>query len=196
MNSLLYIHGFNSSEQSHKASVLSDAMKRHALSGELLSPRLPWQPAKAIALLEDIITSRLSAEGASSITLIGSSLGGFYASYLAEKFQIKAILVNPAVQASSLLVDHIGPQHNPYTDERYELTLAHMDELAALIVECPTPDLYWLMLQEGDDVLDYREALKAFPKTIRLTHEEKGNHRFVGFERFGDDILRFAGIIP
>lgn len=194
MNSLLYIHGFNSSERSHKASVLSTAIDELGASDCFISPRLPWQPARAIALLEELIAQRLEAYSASSITLIGSSLGGFYARYLAEKFQLKAILVNPAVQAPSLLVDYLGPQYNPYTDEHYELTQGHMDELVALEVPITAPENYWLMLQEGDEVLDYRMALKAFPETIKLTLEENGDHRFVGFERFRGDILRFAGI--
>ncbi len=194
MNSLLYIHGFNSSEQSYKAKVLSDAMMAIGMSECFLSPRLPWQPTNAIALLEEIVETHLEAYGASSITLIGSSLGGFYASYLAEKFKIKAILVNPAVTAPSLLMSHIGPQYNPYTGEHYELTPVHMDELATLVIKHPTPELYWLMIQEGDEVLDYRAALAAFPHTLRLTQEVGGNHRYAGFERFTQEILSFSGI--
>lgn len=194
LNSLLYIHGFNSSERSHKALVLGEAMAELGKSDGFFSPRLPWQPTHAIALLEEMIRSHLEAHGAGSMTLVGSSLGGFYASYLAEKFQLKAVLVNPAVQAPQLLVGHVGAQYNPYTDEHYELTHAHMEELSALEVLQPTPEYYWLMVQEGDEVLDYRAALNAFPKTAKLTCEANGDHRFVGFERFAHDILCFAGI--
>ncbi|REG84834.1 YqiA/YcfP family alpha/beta fold hydrolase [Marinomonas pollencensis] len=194
MNSLLYIHGFNSSERSHKASVLSSAIEAMGVSDCFISPRLPWQPAQAIMLLEKLIRTRMTMYPSASITLIGSSLGGFYASYLAEKFQLKAILVNPAVQAPTLLLDYLGPQYNPYTDEHYELTQRHMDELTALAVSNPTPERYWLMLQEGDEVLDYRMARQVFSQTAKLTQEKNGDHRFVGFERFSADILRFAGI--
>ncbi|BDX03731.1 esterase YqiA [Marinomonas pontica] len=191
MTVLLYIHGFNSSELSHKATVLSDAAGAMGLGDRILSPRLSWQPAQAIHQLERIIDANLSQ----GITLIGSSLGGFYAAYLAEKYQIKAILVNPAVQAPVLLVDYLGPQTNPYTHEEYELTPTHMAQLQQLVVAEPTADLYWLMVQEGDEVLDYQQALKAFPATVRLTHEAKGNHSFTEFERFTKEILRFAEII-
>lgn len=191
MTVLLYIHGFNSSELSHKATVLGNAAKKIGLPEAVISPRLSWQPTQAIKQLEVII----EANQAKGITLIGSSLGGFYAAYLAEKYRLKAILVNPAVQAPILLQGYLGPQFNPYTNEEYELTQAHMAELEQLVVTKPTADLYWLMIQEGDEVLDYREALKVFPQTARLTHEENGDHSFTEFERFSEDILRFAEIL-
>lgn len=191
MTILLYVHGFNSSELSHKATVLMEAGKRFGKPDSIISPRLSWQPALAIKQLETIIEAHQSR----GITLIGSSLGGFYAAYLAEKYNIKAILVNPAVQAPELLKEHLGPQYNPYTEEKYELTQNHMVELQKLVVVEPSKDLYWLMIQEGDEVLDYRAALQAFPNSVRLTHEQGGDHRFTGFERFAEEILRFAEII-
>ncbi|MDE8603847.1 hypothetical protein M3I01_013160 [Marinomonas sp. RSW2] len=191
MAALLYIHGFNSSELSHKATLLCDAAKRFGVPGAILSPRLSWQPAHAIKQLETII----EANQQQGLTLIGSSLGGFYAAYLAEKYRLKAILVNPAVQAPTLLKDYLGSQTNPYTNEVYELTQVHMLELEQLVVTEPTADLYWLMLQEGDEVLDYQEALKAFPKTARLTHEKNGDHSFIEFDRFSKEILHFAKIL-
>lgn len=191
LTSLLYIHGFNSSERSHKATVLVDAATALGRANAVISPRLSWQPAQAIKQLEAIIEAKQN-EG---ITLIGSSLGGFYAAYLAEKYRLKAILVNPAVQAPILLKEYLGPQTNPYTQEKYELTEAHMRELEQLVVTEPTAELYWLMVQEGDEVLDYQEALNVFSKTARLTHEAKGDHSFTEFERFSLEILRFAQII-
>jgi predicted esterase YcpF (UPF0227 family) len=191
MTALLYIHGFNSSELSHKATLLGDAAKRLGVPNTVISPRLSWQPTQAIKQLEKII----EANQQQGLTLIGSSLGGFYAAYLAEKYTLKAILVNPAVQAPILLKDYLGPQTNPYTNEVYELTQAHMLELEQLVVTEPTADLYWLMLQEGDEVLDYQEALKAFPQTARLTHEKDGDHSFIGFDRFSKEILHFAKIL-
>ncbi|MEP0071858.1 MAG: YqiA/YcfP family alpha/beta fold hydrolase [Marinomonas sp.] len=191
MSSLLYIHGFNSSEMSHKARLLSNAAKALNQPDAVISPRLSWQPTQAIKQLEAIIEEKQSQ----GITLIGSSLGGFYAVYLAEKYQLKTILVNPAIQAPELLQEHLGSQYNPYTQEEYELTQAHMTELKQLVVTNPTPELYWLMVQEGDEVLDYQAALGAFPKTARLTHEQKGDHSFTEFDRFTKEIFRFAEII-
>lgn len=191
MNTLLYIHGFNSSELSHKAMVLRNALDAKGLVDCFLAPRLSWQPARAIDQLEHLIEAKLEQ----GITLVGSSLGGFYACYLAEKYRIKAILVNPAVKAPELLTHLIGPQHNPYTEEDYVLSLEHMAELEALVIKKPTPEQYWLMLQEGDEVLDYRDALQAFPEVARLTHEQGGDHRFTNFERFSQEILEFSGIL-
>lgn len=191
MATLLYIHGFNSSERSHKATVLGDAAKQLNKPNAVISPRLSWQPAKAILQLEEII----EANQQQGITLIGSSLGGFYAAYLAEKYRLKTILVNPAVQAPVLLMDYLGLQINPYTQEEYELTQAHMLELEQLVVAKPTEALYWLMLQEGDEVLDYRQALKAFPRVARLTLEKKGDHSFINFDRYNEEILRYAEIL-
>jgi len=191
VNTLLYIHGFNSSERSHKATVLIDAAKKLNKPNAILSPRLSWQPAKAIKQLESIIEER-QADG---ICLVGSSLGGFYAAYLAEKYQIKAVLINPAVQAPELLTEHLGAQHNPYTDEHYELTQSHMTELKQLVVKKPTGHLYWLMVQEGDETLDYQASLHAFPSVGKLTHEKGGDHRFADFERFKEEILRFANVL-
>ena len=188
---LLYIHGFNSSERSHKATLLGNTANALSLPDAIISPRLSWQPAQAIKQLEVIIEEK-QAEG---ITLIGSSLGGFYATYLAEKYHLKTILVNPAMQAPVLLQNHLGLQHNPYTNEEYELTQAHMAELEQLVVTKPTGDLYWLMVQEGDEVLDYQAALDAFPATAKLTHEKNGDHSFTHFERFTKEIFRFAEII-
>lgn len=188
---LIYIHGFNSSERSHKASVMQQTAKQLGLPNAVLSPRLSWRPKQAIAELEDLIEAHL-AEG---VSLIGSSLGGFYAAYLAEKYRLPCIMVNPAVEAPILLQSYLGAQQNPYTGEEYVLTQAHMVELQSLIVERPTAELYWLMLQEGDEVLDYRAALKAFPHTAKLTLEANGDHSFVDFQRYAKEILQFAQIL-
>ncbi|BFM50873.1 YqiA/YcfP family alpha/beta fold hydrolase [Marinomonas sp. THO17] len=188
---LIYIHGFNSSERSHKASVMQQAAKQAGVPNAVLSPRLSWRPKQAIAELESLIESHLSA----GVALIGSSLGGFYGAYLAEKYQLPCIMVNPAVDAPVLLTSYLGPQHNPYTGEEYILTQQHMMELESLVIEKPTAELYWLMLQEGDEVLDYRAALKAFPKTAKLTLEANGDHSFVDFQRYASEILQFAQIL-
>ncbi len=189
---LLYIHGFNSSDKSEKANVLKSYAEPLGLASCILFPCLSWQPKKAIAQLESLIETHLE-EG---ISLIGSSLGGFYASYLAEKYGIKAILVNPAVQAPQLLTAHLGQQYNPYTGEEYVLAQEQMVELQALVVVQPSASLYWLMVQEGDETLDYRAALEQFQNVARLTHEKGGNHRFVDFENHAKDIFEYANLLP
>lgn len=187
---LIYLHGFNSSEQSHKATLIQQRMLELGKPDCFLSPRLDWQPAVAIAQASALIEANL----AQGVTLIGSSLGGYYATYLAEKYALKTILVNPAVAAHELLVDYLGPQTNPYTYEAYVLTRQHMQQLQALDVLNIEPEYYWLMLQEGDEVLNYRHALAKYPH-VRLTCEPDGDHSFVQFERFIDDILVYAGLL-
>jgi len=153
-------------------------------------PRLSWEPNKAIEQASELIEQHLS-EG---ITLIGSSLGGFYAGYLSEKYAINTVMVNPAVSAHTLLVNYLGVQINPYTNEKYVLTQEHMMQLKALDISMTAPERYWLMLQEGDEVLNYRHALKKYPN-VRLTQEPLGDHSFVHFERHIDDILAFANLL-
>lgn len=187
---LLYIHGFNSSELSEKAESIKQRCEQLGVSQSFLAPRLPWEPEQAIHLLENLIETHL-VEG---VTLCGSSLGGYYATYLSQKYQINSVLVNPAVAAYQLLENHLGEQFNSYTKERYLLTPVHMQQLLSLEVEEIDDSLFWLMLQEGDETLDYKKALQKYP-TVNTLLEPEGNHRFEGFERFIDDILVFANIL-
>src|SRR5690606_28524994 len=95
--------------------------------------------------------------------VIGSSLGGYYATWLADQYGFPAALVNPAVRPYDLLADYLGENRNLYTDERYELTTEHMQELLALDVPRPRrPEQFFLMVQTGDQTLDYRQAATKF----------------------------------
>lgn len=188
---IIYIHGFNSSELSHKSQQVKQRMQTLGLSQYFACPRLPWQPQAAIDQLSEQIED-LQMEG-QEVTLVGSSLGGFYASFLSDKFGLKAVLVNPAVEAPILLRDYLGEQTNPYTDEQYVLEEQHMLELEDLQAWQPRPENIWLMVQEGDEVLNYQAAINAYPNVARVTREPNGDHSFVGFEQYVDDILRFAG---
>lgn len=186
---LLYLHGFNSSENAQKAHLLKDYCQQLNLADCLIIPRLDWQPAKAIKQLEEIIEPRL----ASGISLIGSSLGGFYANYLAHKYEINSIVLNPAVGAPKLIQAHLGAQTNYHTGENYCLTSEHIAQLSVLDLPLTRPDLFWLILQKGDETLDYRKALDYYPN-VRVSLEEGGSHSFDGFERYLDDILSFAKV--
>lgn len=191
MMTLLYVHGFNSSELSYKSQQLKERMQHLGLEEHFLCPRLPWQPAKAIQMLEDIIAEQ-QQKGA-KVALVGSSLGGFYSAYLSDKYGLDAVLVNPAVEAPALLRHYLGEQTNPYTHETYELAETHMQELERLDTSRYHPEKIWLMLQEQDEVLNYKAALERFANAHHVTCEAGGDHSFIGFERFIDDILRFVG---
>jgi uncharacterized protein len=187
---LMYLHGFNSSERSYKSNCIYNRLKGVGASKYYLMPRLSWEPHQAVVQASTLIESHLS----DGITLIGSSLGGFYAGYLAEKYAINAILVNPAVSAHELLVDYLGDQVNPYTQEEYQLTTEHIAQLQKLDAPMTSAERYWLMLQEGDEVLDYSKALNKYPD-VRLTLEPLGDHSFVNFERHINNILTFSKLL-
>lgn len=183
---LIYIHGFNSSSQSGKARELADWMREHGLGDAVACPDLPDRPAAAIRLLEDLI-----AQSKGPAKLIGSSLGGFYATWLAEKHGLKAILVNPCVACHSKLANYAGTlQKNWHSGAEYVLSQAHIDELDALVVEPTHPERYLLLLETGDEVLDYREAVAAYPGARQIVHEG-GDHGFTRFTEHLPDILGF-----
>lgn len=182
---LLYLHGFNSSAASGKARMLLAHMRAIGREHELRLPDLPDAPNEAIALCE-----RLIAQSPTPPVLIGSSLGGFYATYLAERHDLRAVLVNPAVAAHEKLATQVGPQTNYSTQRAWIWTREHVAQLAALHVPAITrPERYWLLAETGDEVLDWREAA-AYYAGARQTILEGGNH---GFARFADYLDEIAG---
>jgi hypothetical protein len=184
---IVYLHGFNSSPASGKARQLGEHMPGLGRSADYYCPALPNSPREAIALVE----AELEQRHPESVTLIGSSLGGFYATWLAEKHGWKAVLVNPAVHAHALLRAALGTQTNWHTGEQWELTEAHLAELAALDVERITrPERYLLLVQTGDEVLDYRDAVAYYAGATQII-EDGGDHGFAGFERHYQTILDF-----
>lgn len=186
---ILYLHGFRSSPASSKARRLADRMSEFGLADRFVCPQLPVSPAAAIALAR----SHIAAAGA-PVTLVGSSLGGYYAAHLAEKHGIKAALVNPAVVVRDSLRDLVGVHENLYTGERFEFTLDHYHELAAMDVPRITrPDLFWLLVETGDEVLDCRAAVAKFAGA-RQTVIAGGDHSFQHWDDYLDEILRFAGL--
>jgi predicted esterase YcpF (UPF0227 family) len=183
---IVYLHGFNSSPASGKAKQLAEHMASLGREAEYLCPALANSPRDAIAEVEALIGQPQDA-----VTLVGSSLGGFYATHLAEKHGWKAVLINPAVHAHRLLRGSLGPQTNWHTGEKWVLTEAHLAELAALDVPAITrPGRYLLLAQTGDEVLDYRDAVNYYTGATHLI-EEGGDHGFAGFERHFATILDF-----
>lgn len=185
---IVYVHGFNSSAQSYKARLLGARLAALGRGDEYRCPDLPHRPAQAVAMLEAL----LAAGGAAPVTLVGSSLGGYYATYLAERHGLPAVLVNPAVRPYDLLQGWLGPQRNLYTGAQYEFTPAHLAELRALEVPEVAAARYWLMLGTADEVLDHRQASARYRGAPMLV-VEGGDHGFgAAFGEHLDAVIAFA----
>ncbi|AAW86724.1 predicted esterase [Aliivibrio fischeri ES114] len=188
---LLYIHGFNSSPLSHKAQVMAEYCKVHRPDIKVIVPRLPSYPSQAAEFLVQLVEEYKDTH---QIGLVGSSLGGYLSTWLNHQYGFKAALVNPAVKPYELLADYLGKQVNPYTQEEYFLEEKHMEELLALQVETlHSVDDLWLLQQEGDEVLDYRQAVDKY-LACKQTIEKGGDHSFVNFERYPEQIIQFLNL--
>lgn len=184
---LVYLHGFNSSPRSQKVSELRTLLPAVAPDIELVVPELGFDPELALIRASAAVESA----GDRPVGLVGSSMGGFYASVLSAKHGVKAALINPAAWPYRLLQSHLGPQHNPYTGEDYELTPAHMDTLEAMEPgDTVRADNLFILLQTEDETLDYREILAKHPGA-RTWIQPGGDHRFQRFERVVPAILAF-----
>ena len=187
---LLYIHGFNSSPASFKANALNAAFARLGRDDEFFCPALPHRPAEAMALLEAI----LPHHNPDNLTLIGSSLGGFYGTYLTEKYGVRCVLLNPAIFPHDGLRAYLGPQKNLYTGEQYVLTLQHLEEMRALFVpNLKHVDRYLLLTATGDEVLDYRDGVARYAGAAQIIIQG-GDHGLSDFADYLDKILDYARV--
>jgi predicted esterase YcpF (UPF0227 family) len=123
---------------------------------------------------------------------VGSSLGGFYATDLVEKAGGKAALINPAIDPHVGLRAYLGPQKNLYSAEPYELTERHLDEWRALYAPRITPERYLLLVETGDEVLDYRQAVARYAGAEQVV-VPGGDHSLQSFPQHLARILSFAG---
>ena len=186
--SILYLHGLNSSPLSTKASQLTAVMARLGLADQLRVPALHHHPRQAIAQADAAI-AELGAP-----LLVGSSLGGYYATYLAQRHGLKALLINPAVAPHRLFDGYLGTQRNFYSDETWELTLDHIQALAELEVPPPQDaNRFQVWLQTGDETLDYRHAERYYQQ-CELCIEAGGDHGFQHFAEHLPALLAYAGI--
>jgi predicted esterase YcpF (UPF0227 family) len=191
MTRLVYLHGFRSSSQGIKARALAAALDALPVSERLSlwTPDLPHRPAAAI---ETVVRRVEARDEPARTTFIGSSLGGYYATHLAERFGARAVLINPAIHPYDDLRAYRGVQVNMYSGETFEVGDAYFDELLQQKVPRITrPERYLLLVETGDEVLDYREAL-AFYGGAWQSAQGGGDHAYQGFVAQIPAILRFA----
>jgi predicted esterase YcpF (UPF0227 family) len=187
---ILYLHGFRSSPQSFKARLI--AARLHALGrgADYLCPQLPASPREAMSLALRIAGQSTLDE----LTLIGSSLGGYYATWLAEELGCRAVLLNPAVRPPRDLEKYIGVTTAFHSDQPFEFKPEYIDELKCYAVgRITNPDRYFLIAATGDEVLDWREMVAHYPGA-RQTVIEGGDHGLSDFSDHLGSVLAFCGI--
>jgi len=201
---ILYLHGFRSSPSSLKARLLTDYFAASGRAAEFICPQLPASPAQAIALAQRIIDQYLSQHSGkqlsenlgeqinAEISLIGSSLGGFYATYLAEKNKCKAVLINPAVTPPRDLEQYVGVTTAYHSDEVFEFKSEYVEELKQLTVsKISHPERYFLLAATGDEVLDWREMVAHYPDARQYVIEGS-DHGISEFADYLDKVVAFC----
>ena len=198
---ILYLHGFRSSPDSYKARLMAEAMRARGLAERWRCPQLPASPAQSARLARREADELLAlprradeAGDARALTVVGSSLGGYYAVWLAQALGCKAVLLNPAVHAARDLATQVGAHRMYHSDAPFEFEPGYVQELAALAVAPPADPLrYLLVAATGDEVLDWRE-MRDFYRDCRQIIIEGSDHGLTGFERWLPEVLAFAGI--
>lgn len=186
---ILYLHGFRSSPLSFKARLIGERMAALGRGADYQCPQLPASPREAVAL-----AARLVEASPDAVTLVGSSLGGYYATWLAEKFGCWAVLLNPAVKPPRDLEKYVGVTTAYHSDAPLEFKREHIEELKELAVERITrPERYFLMAATGDEVLDWREMTAHYPEA-RQHIIEGSDHGISEFAQYVDEVLAFCGI--
>jgi len=183
---VIYLHGFRSSPKSFKAQLLIRRMAELGRSAQFDCPALPVSPAEAVA---GVLAGLTPAD-----TLIGSSLGGFYATWLAERIGCRAVLLNPAVRPAAGLAAYLGEQPLWHGGGSMVLEPRHLDELRALEVNAITrPERYFLVAATGDELLDWRDMAAHYPGA-RHRIIAGSDHGLSDFAAYQDEVLAFAGI--
>ncbi|MEO7888288.1 MAG: YqiA/YcfP family alpha/beta fold hydrolase [Polaromonas sp.] len=192
---LLYLHGFRSSPQSVKARKTATAVQERHPAVHWWCPQLAPSPRAALQMVQDEIAGWPAQAGYGGMGVIGSSLGGFYATAVAEQTGCKAVLLNPAVEPARDLARHIGEQsawHDP--QERFFFEPRFVDELKAQRAgPLKMPQNYLAIIAKGDEVLDWREMTARYAgASVQLL--EGGDHALSDFDRHLPSILDFLAL--
>ncbi|MEP7208359.1 MAG: YqiA/YcfP family alpha/beta fold hydrolase [Casimicrobiaceae bacterium] len=190
MSVVVYLHGFNSAPQSVKGQLLARAAASLPSAPRFYLPRLPPRPMAAMAMVTAWVEAHVAASEV--VSFVGSSLGGFYATWLAERFGARAVAINPAIRPQASLESFLGPQRNLYTGETYILTRDDLDAMVALRVERITrPERYLLLVRSGDELLDWRAAVRYYGGAWQYV-AGGGDHGWTDFAPMVPTVLQFA----
>jgi uncharacterized protein len=187
---LLYLHGFRSSPQSTKARILAQHMATQHPQVIWWCPQLPPSPR---------VTAALLLEGTrdwppDSMAVMGSSLGGFYATWVAQQTGCKAVLLNPAIEPARDLAKYTGEQtcwQNP--QETFFFEPGFIDELRALTCAVTRPERYQVVIAKGDELLDWHESQARYAAT-QLHLLEGSDHALSNFKTLLPALLAFLGL--
>ena len=185
---ILYLHGFRSSPDSYKACVMREHMQALGRAEEIACPDLSPSPALAIAQAEAI----LAGQDMKNVCIFGSSLGGYYATWLAEKYGCKAVLLNPAVKPPRDLESYVGVTTYYHSERVFEFKAEYVEQLRALAVEkISQPERYFLIAATGDEVLDWREMVAHYPDAKQFIIEGS-DHGIAEFADYLDMVMAFC----
>ena len=187
---VVYLHGFRSSPRSSKAVMTGEAIRNLSSQNnpiEWYCPQLLASPKESM----DLVNKHIKDSKADQIVVIGSSLGGFYANYLAEQYGCKAVVLNPAVRAPRELAPHVGMLSSYDSDEPFDFRPEYIDELKALQVESITdPSRYFLLAAKGDELLDWQEMAAFYPGAQQLILEGS-DHGIADYSNHLPTVLKF-----
>ncbi|UVW35315.1 alpha/beta hydrolase [SAR92 clade bacterium H455] len=190
MPTLLYLHGFNSSPESAKAQQTQQWFGQNAPGTEFICPSLPPYADRAMALLCEIVEARLPEP----VFIIGSSMGGFFASCLTERyaqFNVAAVLINPAVSPARGLDKWLGENSNYHSGETWLFEPHHIDEYQRWDpTAIKNKNNYLVLLQSADEVLDYRDAEQRY-QGCKIILESGGDHSFIDYHRHLETVYQF-----
>jgi predicted esterase YcpF (UPF0227 family) len=189
---LLYLHGFLSSPASNKARITASTIANRHPSVTWLCPMLAASPKQAMA---DVLQS-IAQWPKASMAVMGSSLGGFYATWLAEQIGCRAVLLNPAVRPARDLRPHLG-EHALWHDssQHFVLEPEFIDELQAMeLVHISHPERYFAVIAKGDEVLDWKEMTGHYPgASIKLLPHD--DHALSDYEQHLDELIEFLNLV-
>ncbi|WP_260070834.1 YqiA/YcfP family alpha/beta fold hydrolase [Pseudoduganella flava] len=191
---ILYLHGFRSSPLSMKGRLLGERMAQLGRAAEYLAPQLPASPRLAIEQAQALVADVPASEIANELAIVGSSLGGYYATWLAERLGCRAVLLNPAVTPLVDLEKYVGMTTMYHSGEPFEFKRDYIDELQDLAVPAISrPDRYFLVAATGDEVLDWRDMVAHYPGA-RHRVINGSDHGISEFAQYVDEVLAFCGV--